>query len=97
MFKVLVVEIGLNILNWVPISDELFVVLKRVVDVVDERLGKVQRLWTPFSLPWGGKYDEPSGFGTSKVSSQALSYANKVGRLDESAERFGDVVVENLD
>ena len=31
LFEVLVIEIGLNILNWVPISDELFVVLKRVV------------------------------------------------------------------
>ncbi|WP_256948869.1 DNA adenine methylase [Halorubrum ezzemoulense] len=31
------------------------------------------------------------------MSSRALSYANKVDRLDEFAERFGDVVVENLD
>ena len=30
-FEILVIEAGLNILNWVPISDELFVVLKRVV------------------------------------------------------------------
>ncbi|KDS91569.1 hypothetical protein FK85_00450 [Halorubrum saccharovorum] len=30
-FEVFVIEVGLNILNWVPISDELFVVLKRVV------------------------------------------------------------------
>ncbi|MDB2239442.1 hypothetical protein [Halorubrum ezzemoulense] len=27
-FEVVVIEVGLNILNWVPISDELFVVLK---------------------------------------------------------------------
>ncbi|GAA0533256.1 hypothetical protein ABNG02_09635 [Halorubrum ejinorense] len=42
-------------------------------------------------------YDCPAGFGTSKVSSRALSYANKVDRLDEFAERSGDVVAENLD
>jgi len=30
-FEILVIEVGLNIRNWVPISDELFVVLKRVV------------------------------------------------------------------
>jgi len=24
-FEILVIEVGLNILNWVPISDELFV------------------------------------------------------------------------
>ena len=46
---------------------------------------------------WGGKYDGPAGFGTSKVRNQASPYANKVDRLDEFAERFGDVVVENLD
>jgi len=31
------------------------------------------------------------------VWSRALSYANKVDRLDEFAKRFGDVVVETLD
>jgi len=30
-FELLVIEVGLNILNWVPISNELLVVLKRVV------------------------------------------------------------------
>ena len=30
-FEVVVIEVGLNILNWMPISDELLVVLKRVV------------------------------------------------------------------
>ena len=46
---------------------------------------------------WGSKYDSPAGFGTSKVRSRALSYANKIDRLDEFAERFQKVVVENLD
>ena len=41
-FEILVIEVGLNILNWVTISDELFVVLKLVSDVVDERLGEAQ-------------------------------------------------------
>ena len=31
------------------------------------------------------------------MSSRALSYASKVDRLDEFAERFADVVVENPD
>ena len=31
------------------------------------------------------------------MSSRALSYASKLDRLDEFAERVGDVVVENLD
>jgi len=30
-FEILVIEVGLNIFNWVTISDELFVFLKRVV------------------------------------------------------------------
>ncbi|WP_233274797.1 DNA adenine methylase [Haladaptatus cibarius] len=46
---------------------------------------------------WGGAYDSPSGFGTSKVSSRALSYANKIERLEEFGARFDDVVLENLD
>ena len=31
LFEVLVIEIGLNILNWMTIPDELLVVLERVV------------------------------------------------------------------
>lgn len=46
---------------------------------------------------WDGKYGGPPGFGASKVLSRALSCANKVDRLDEFSERFGDVVIENLD
>ena len=41
-FEILVIEVGLNIRNWVPIPDELLVVFKRVSDVVDERLGEAQ-------------------------------------------------------
>ncbi|QLG64042.1 DNA adenine methylase [Halorarum salinum] len=46
---------------------------------------------------FGAKYDAPNGFGTSKVSSRALSYSNKIDRLHEFADRFNDVVVEHLD
>jgi DNA adenine methylase len=46
---------------------------------------------------WGSKYDSQAGFGTSKVRSRALSYANKIDRLDDFAERFEEVVIENLD
>lgn len=45
---------------------------------------------------WGGIYSEPAGFGTSKVSSSATSFANKIDRLDEFAERFDAVTIENL-
>ncbi|MGB9932885.1 DNA adenine methylase [Haloarcula amylolytica] len=45
---------------------------------------------------WGGGYDSFNGFATSKVSSRAMSFANKIDRLREFAERFDDVVVENL-
>ncbi|WP_144900875.1 DNA adenine methylase [Halobellus captivus] len=46
---------------------------------------------------WGSKYSKQAGFGTSKVSSRALTYSNKIDRLDEFAERFAEVVIENLD
>jgi len=46
---------------------------------------------------WGAGYAGQNGFGTSKVNSQATSYANKIERLEEFAERFDDVVLENLD
>ncbi|WP_423745113.1 DNA adenine methylase (plasmid) [Haladaptatus sp. SPP-AMP-3] len=46
---------------------------------------------------WGGAYDSSSGFGTSKVSSRAKSYANKIERLEKFGARFDDVVLENLD
>jgi DNA adenine methylase len=45
---------------------------------------------------WGGGYDSPSGFATSKTSSRALSFSNKIDRLREFAERFDEVVLENL-
>ena len=45
---------------------------------------------------WGGGYDSFNGFATSKVSSRALSFSNKIERLREFAERFDDVVLENL-
>lgn len=46
---------------------------------------------------WGGKYGNYSGFATSKTSSRALSYANKINRLEAFAERFDHVVIEHLD
>lgn len=46
---------------------------------------------------WGSGYDGPNGFATSKVASQATSYANKIDRLQVLAERFDEVVIENLD
>jgi DNA adenine methylase len=46
---------------------------------------------------WGSKYSKPAGFATSKVSSRALSYSNKLDRLQEFAARFDEVVLENLD
>ncbi|WP_135304101.1 DNA adenine methylase [Haloarcula amylovorans] len=45
---------------------------------------------------WGSKYHSQSGFGTSKVSSRAVSFSNKLDRLREFADRFDDVVIENL-
>lgn len=45
---------------------------------------------------WGGGYDSFNGFATSKVSSRALSFSNKIDRLREFAERFDEVVIENL-
>jgi len=45
---------------------------------------------------WGGAYDSNAGFATSKVSSRALSFSNKLDRLREFADRFDDVVIENL-
>jgi len=44
---------------------------------------------------WGGGYDSFSGFATSQISSR-VSFANKIDRLREFAERFDDVVLENL-
>jgi DNA adenine methylase len=46
---------------------------------------------------WGAGYDSPSGFGTSKVSCSATSYANKLQRLEDFAHRFDGVTIENLD
>ena len=46
---------------------------------------------------WGGKYESNSGFATGKKRNNATSYANKIGRLQEFAARFDDVVLENLD
>lgn len=46
---------------------------------------------------WGGKYQNPSGFATSKVSNAAQSYSNKLDLLRTFAERFDEVVLENLD
>jgi len=46
---------------------------------------------------WGSGYETINGFGTSKVTNEAQSYANKIDRLGEFAERFDDVVLENLD
>ncbi|WP_415381487.1 DNA adenine methylase [Halosimplex sp. TS25] len=45
---------------------------------------------------WGSGYDSPCGFATSKAASRALSFSNKIDRLREFAERFDDVVLENL-
>ncbi|QIO23074.1 DNA adenine methylase [Haloarcula sp. JP-L23] len=45
---------------------------------------------------WGGGYDSFNGFATSKVSSRAVSFSNKLDRLRTFADRFSDVVVENL-
>jgi len=44
-FEILIIEVGLNIRNWVPISDELFVVLKRVV-------ATSRRITIPVMLEW---------------------------------------------
>lgn len=46
---------------------------------------------------FGAGYGSPNGFGTSKVNNQATSFANKLERLEEFADRFDDVVLENLD
>lgn len=46
---------------------------------------------------WGAAYDSPGGFGTSKVQSEAQAFTNKIATLERFAERFSDVIVENLD
>lgn len=45
----------------------------------------------------GRQVRRPGRVRDLEVSSRALSYASKLDRLDEFAERVGDVVVENLD
>ncbi|MFC7047289.1 DNA adenine methylase [Halobacteriaceae archaeon GCM10025711] len=46
---------------------------------------------------FGAGYESKNGFGTSKVRSRALSFANKKDRLQKFADRFRDVIIENLD
>lgn len=46
---------------------------------------------------WGSGYDRPCGFATGKTRSEAQSFSNKVDRLDQFAERFADVIIENED
>ena len=46
---------------------------------------------------WGAGYDSPSGFGTTKSRNQAQTYANKIEKLRDFADRFEGVTVENLD
>lgn len=46
---------------------------------------------------FGAGYDAPNGFATSKVTSRAASFQNKLERLDEFSQRFAHVVIENLD
>jgi len=46
---------------------------------------------------WGAGYNGPSGFATGKTKNQAKGYANKIGRLEQFANRFDQVVVEHLD
>jgi len=46
---------------------------------------------------WGAKYQGPSGFGTATSSNQAQTFANKIEKLREFADRFEGVTIENLD
>lgn len=46
---------------------------------------------------WGSGYNGPSGFATSKVRSSAQSYANKINKLEQFANRFDQVVLEHED
>jgi len=45
---------------------------------------------------WGSGYADYNGFATSKVSSRAVSFANKIDRLRAFADRFQAVVLEQL-
>jgi len=66
-----------------------------------ERLeGPIERAGRFFFLRYsqfGGKIDGDNGFRTSKGTSEAQSYANKVDRLEVFAERLRRVTLENRD
>lgn len=46
---------------------------------------------------FGGKYRYKGGFATSHKRNQARTYTNGLTRLREFADRFAEVVIENLD
>lgn len=49
------------------------------------------------STSFGGTYQYPGGFAISSSRNQARTYAGQVGRLEEFAARFRNVVIENRD
>jgi len=49
------------------------------------------------STSFGGTYQYPGGFAISSSRNQARTYAGQVDRLEEFAQRFRNVVVENRD
>lgn len=48
-------------------------------------------------VSFNGKYYTPGGFAVSTRRNQARTYANQIDRLETFADRFAEVVVENLD
>lgn len=48
-------------------------------------------------VAFGGTYQYEPGFATSTTRNQARTYAGQVDRLEEFADRFREVVIENLD
>ncbi|WP_049980242.1 DNA adenine methylase [Halolamina rubra] len=62
--------------------------------------GDVERAGRFFYLRyanWGATYSGKGGFATATTSSKAATFSNKTDRLREFADRFDDVVIENLD
>lgn len=96
-------ERGAELAEWlsrVPYSREKY----------DEWAGKYYEGWRPDDpvkragvfyylrqVSFNGKYYTPGGFAVSTRRNQARTYANQIDRLETFADRFREVVVENLD
>lgn len=48
-------------------------------------------------IAFGGTYQYDPGFATSSTRNQARTFSGQIDRLEDFAERFDEVVIENLD